>query len=83
MVQVYTKNYCPYCVKAKTLLHSLNVEFEEHDISDTPDKIQELYEKSGLQTVPQIFVGEKCLGGFSDIEKLHQEGKLLDLLKEA
>lgn len=81
MVQIYTKDYCPYCVKAKALLKSLNVEYEEHDVTNTPEKIVELYEKSGLQTVPQIFVGEKCLGGFSDIEKLNQEGKLLDMLK--
>ena len=68
-------------MKAKALLKSLNVEFKEHDITDTPEKMMELSEKSGFTTVPQIFVGEKCLGGYSDIAKLHEEGKLMDLLK--
>lgn len=82
MVTIYTKNYCPYCVKAKTLLNSLNIPYEEHDITDTPEKIEELSKKSGFKTVPQIFVGDKCLGGYSDIEQLYQEGKLMGVLKE-
>lgn len=82
MVQIYTKNYCPYCAKAKTLLQSLDVPYEEHDVTDSPEKIAELSKKSGLMTVPQIFVGDKCLGGYSDIAKLHEEGKLLELVKE-
>lgn len=82
MVQIYTKNYCPYCKQAKSLLQSLNIPFEEIDITDTPEKINELSEKSGLLTVPQIFVGEKCLGGYSDISRLHEEGKLITLCKQ-
>jgi len=81
MIKVYSKNYCPFCMQAKALLNSLGQKFEEIDITDTPEVIVELAEKSGLRTVPQIFVGDKCLGGFSDIEKLHQEGKLEELLK--
>ena len=81
MVQIYTKNYCPYCTQAKTLLDSLDVKYEETDITDTPEMIEELSAKSGFRTVPQIFVGDKCLGGYSDIAKLHEEGKLVDLLK--
>ena len=82
MVQIYTKNYCPYCTKAKSLLDSLEVKYEETDITDTPEMIEELSAKSGFRTVPQIFVGDKCLGGYSDIEKLHEEGKLVDILNE-
>ena len=82
MVQIYTKNYCPYCTQAKSLLDSLEVKYEETDITETPETIEELVAKSGLRTVPQIFVGDKCLGGYSDIAKLHEEGKLVDLLKE-
>ncbi len=81
MIKIYTKNYCPYCTQAKTLLNSLNIQYEETDITDTPALIEELSEKSGLKTVPQIFLGDKCLGGYSDIAKLHEEGKLLDILK--
>lgn len=82
MVKIYTKNQCPFCTKAKTLLNSLNIPYEEQDITDTPEIVEELSQKSGFRTVPQIFVGEKCLGGFTDIEKLHQEGKLIPLCKD-
>lgn len=78
MVTIYTKNYCPYCVKAKGILKAANIPFTEMDITDSPEKIEELSRKSGLLTVPQIFVGEKCLGGCSDIEKLNSEGKLFE-----
>lgn len=83
MVTIYSKDYCPYCVKAKALLTSLNIPFEEVDITSNPEIIEELSQKSGFRTVPQIFVGEKCLGGFSDIEKLNNEGKLLASIGEA
>lgn len=81
MIKIYTKNYCPYCTKAKLLLSDLKISFEEIDITDSPEKMEELSKKSGLMTVPQIFVGEKCIGGYSDIAKLHEEGKLLELVK--
>lgn len=81
MVKVYSKNYCPYCKQALALLDSLNVEYENIDITDTPEMIEELSQKSGMRTVPQIFVEDKCLGGFSDIDALHQEGKLVPALK--
>ena len=78
MLTIYTKNYCPFCSKAKTLLDSLNLEYKEIDITDTPEKMEELSRMSGMMTIPQIFLGEKLLGGYSDIEKLNKEGKLLD-----
>lgn len=81
MIKIYTKNFCPYCTRAKQLFTSLDIPFEEEDITDSPEKIVELEKKSGMLTVPQIFVGEKCLGGYSDVAKLHEEGKLLDLCK--
>lgn len=81
MVDIYTKNYCPFCHKALALLEELNVEFTNHDITDTPEAIEELSKKSGFKTVPQVFVGDKCLGGFSDIAALHEKGELLPLLK--
>lgn len=56
MLTVYTKDYCPYCVKAKALLSSLGATFEEVDISNSPDTIMELVKKSGMRTVPQIFM---------------------------
>jgi len=77
MLTIYSKNYCPYCVKAKNLLEELEIKFEEIDITDTPEKIEELEKLSGMQTVPQIFAGEKCLGGYTEIEALYEKGELL------
>ena len=83
-ITVYSKDYCPYCDQAKQLLSELGVVYNEIDITQTPETIHKLVEKSGLMTVPQIFVDEDgkelCLGGYDDIYKLHQEGKLKDLL---
>lgn len=81
MVTTYTKDWCPYCHKAKALLDSLKIEYKDIDVTNDPEKLQEAIEKSGFTTVPQIFVNDKCLGGYDDIYKLHTEGKLMDLLK--
>lgn len=80
MITVYTKDYCPYCVKAKLLLSSLGKEFTEVDITNTPDVMMELVQKSGMRTVPQIYADDKCLGGYSDIQALHDKGELLLIL---
>ena len=77
-ITIYTKDYCPYCVKAKSLLSSLGENYEEVDITNSPDTIMELVKKSGMRTVPQIFVWDECLGGYDSIAKLHEEGKLLE-----
>jgi len=81
MVKIYTKDYCPYCHKAKALLDSLGVKYQEIDVTNDPERLEEAIEKSGFRTVPQIFVGDKCLGGSDDIHRLHAEGRLLDLVK--
>lgn len=81
MITIYTKDYCPYCVKAKLLLNSLGKEFQEIDITNTPNVMMELVQKSGMRTVPQIYVDDKCLGGYSDIQTLHDKGELLPILR--
>ena len=77
MLTLYTKDYCPYCVKAKNLLDSLGATYETIDITSTPDVIIELAKKSGMRTVPQIFLWDECLGGYSDIAALHEKGELV------
>lgn len=81
MVSIYTKDFCPYCKQAKNLLIELNIKFEEHDITNDTDAFQKLTEKSGMMTVPQIFVGDKLIGGYDSIAELHAEGKLEELCK--
>ncbi len=56
MLTIYTKDYCPYCVKAKNLLSSLGAAYEEIDITKSPEIIMDLVKKSGMRTVPQIFI---------------------------
>lgn len=81
MVTIYSKDYCPYCTQAKALLDSLNIKYEDIDVTHDQELLMEISQKSGLQTVPQIFVGEKLIGGYTDLAKLNDEGKLLELLK--
>ena len=80
MITLYTKDYCPYCTKAKNLLSSIGASYEEINVTTTPDIIIELAKKSGIRTLPQIFVDDICLGGFDSINTLHEEGKLLGKL---
>jgi glutaredoxin 3 len=81
MITIYTKDFCPYCTAAKELFKSLNVEYTEIDVTNDPEKLAKASAKSGLMTVPQIFAGEKSLGGYDDVNALHLEGKLLPLLE--
>lgn len=81
-IKIYTKDYCPYCKKAVSLLESLHVSFENIDVTHDPETFAKAREKSGMQTVPQIFVGDICLGGCDDIHALHAEGKLLPALNK-
>lgn len=80
MITVYTKDYCPYCVLAKNLLNNLGTEYQEIDVTNSPEILQEIMKKSHMRTVPQIFVDDNCLGGYSDINTLHKEWKLEELL---
>lgn len=77
MITLYTKDYCPYCVKAKNLLSSLGATYEEIDITHDIDTLISIAKKSGMRTVPQIFVDDVCLGGFDSINAMNNEGKLI------
>lgn len=83
-VTLYTKDYCPYCVKAKSLLTRKGVrDFAEIDITDDEKLQQEMISKSGgRRTVPQIFIGDKHVGGCDDLYALESAGKLSALLSE-
>ncbi len=80
-IVIYSKDPCPYCVRAKSLLQRKGAEFKEIKITDDATR-EEMIEKSGgRMTVPQIFIGETHVGGFDDLHDLDQEGKLDELLK--
>ena len=80
-VTVYTKSSCPYCVRAKRLLERKGVAYDEVSVEGKDDLRAWLVEATGQMTVPQIFVGERSLGGFSDLDALDREGKLDPILR--
>ena len=80
-VTIYTKPYCPYCVRAVMLLEQKGVEFTEIEAAFDPDKRREMMQRAGGRaTFPQIFVGEQHIGGCDDMVALERAGKLDALL---
>lgn len=80
-VTIYTTPFCPYCMLAKRLLADKGVAFEEIDVAGKPALREELRQKAGGRTtVPQIWVGETHVGGFTELSHLEDEGKLDALL---
>lgn len=79
-VKIYVTQSCPFCHAAINLLKGKGARFEEIDVSDEED-FDELVERTGWQTVPQIFIDEKLIGGFRELTQLDQEGKLDGLLR--
>ena len=82
-VTIYTKPYCPYCVRAVDLLERKGVAFTEIEAAFDAEKRQEMMQRSGRATFPQIFVGERHIGGCDDMMALEREGKLDPLLQQA
>lgn len=82
-ILIYTKDYCPYCTKAKMLLDAKKVSYQDIDVTNDPQLLQEMIEKSSQRrTVPQIFIGETHVGGCDDLYALQAEGKLDALLSK-
>ena len=84
-VVVFSKSYCPFCVKAKNLLSSLSIGFKalELDQIDNGDTIQSyLYQKTGQRTVPSVFIGKEHIGGCDDLHALHRQGELIKLINK-
>jgi len=82
-VTIYTRAYCPYCVRAVALLEEKGTSFTEIDAGFDPEKRQEMMQRSGRTTFPQIFVGDRHIGGCDDMMALEREGKLDPLLQAA
>ena len=83
-VEVYTTTYCPFCARAKNLLKSKGVAFDEIDVTDDDELRAKMIEMSGgLRTVPEIFINGKLVGGFEELKALDDSGKLDNLLAES
>ena len=80
-VDVYTTTFCPYCVRAKSFLESKGVSFTEHNLGNDPDKLMALKQRTGMRTVPQIFINDELIGGYDDMMALDSAGALDEKLK--
>jgi glutaredoxin 3 len=80
-IEIYTKAFCPYCHRAKALLDSKGVEYEEFDITMGGSRRPEMIQRAGGRTtVPQIFIDDKHIGGSDDLAALDRQGGLDPLL---
>ena len=80
-IKIYTTPICPYCVRAKALLKKKGAPFEEVDVFMDADARAEMEDKAnGRRSVPQIFIGEKHVGGCDDLYALESKGQLDPLL---
>ncbi|MGB2063977.1 Glutaredoxin-3 [Marinomonas gallaica] len=79
-VTIYSSNYCPFCFRAKQLLQHKQADFSEICVDGDHASRQQMMEKSGRHTVPQIWIGERHVGGCDDLFALDNAGELDALL---
>jgi len=79
-VQVLSTRWCGYCVRAKALLDSRGIEYEEVSLDDDPAFRQRLFELTGAWTVPQILVDGRPIGGYTELWRLDRDGRLAERL---
>jgi len=78
---MYVTDWCPYCARARSLLASRGVAFEEIDIEAVEGARSEMEARSGRSSVPQIFIGDQHVGGCDELHALDEAGRLDPLLK--
>jgi glutaredoxin 3 len=82
-VTVYTRALCPYCTRALSLLKHKGVEVNQIDVTFDGAKREEMIQRSGRRTYPQIFIGDKHVGGCDDLHDLDSRGRLDPMLQGA
>lgn len=81
-VEIYTKDYCPFCHRAKALLDEYGVDYIEYDLLERPELRDEMIRRSnGGRTVPQVIIDDQPYGGSDDLAALDRAGALAPLLK--
>lgn len=81
-ITIYSKEICPYCVKAKNLLKRKGLNYDEIIVNTDEIKQNMIKKSNGRMTVPQIFIGDYHVGGCDDLHALESEGKIDKLLNE-
>jgi glutaredoxin 3 len=79
-VTIYSTAQCPYCVMAKQLLDRKGVQYEEIRVDRDPAKRTEMMQKSQRRTVPQIFINDQAIGGYTDMLAIEREKRLDGML---
>jgi glutaredoxin 3 len=79
-VRVYSTRWCGYCVRAKALLESRGIEYEEISLDDDPAFRLKLFDLTGGWTVPQILIDGRPIGGYTELWRLDRDGRLDDEL---
>ena len=82
-VVMYSTRFCPFCMRARSLLDGKAIEYADIAVDEQPQLRREMMQRSGRQTVPQIWIGEQHIGGFDDLALLERQGRLDELLKLA
>jgi thioredoxin reductase (NADPH) len=80
-ITIYSKGWCPYCDMAKRLLQAKDQSWTEIDVEAESGRLEEMVERTGRRTVPQVFIGERHVGGFDDLAALEDAGQLDALLE--
>jgi len=80
LIEIYTQDWCPYCVRAKALLDRKGVQYTEIDAPGGSDERAESQRRSGRTSVPQVFIDGKPIGGSDELAALERAGKLDALL---
>ena len=80
-VVMYATDWCPYCQRARALLEAKGVTFTEIDVDMVPGARAEMAQRGGGDTVPQIFIGDRAVGGCDELHALDAAGRLDPLLK--
>lgn len=79
-IVMYSTQWCPYCARARALLQSRGAHWTEIDIDAVEGARAEMQARSGRRTVPQIFIGERHIGGSDDLHALDEAGGLDELI---
>jgi len=79
-IQIYSTSWCPYCRMAKRLLAAKGVAWQEVDVEEAPERRREMALRSGRTTVPQIWIGDRHVGGYDELSRLEGSGELDRLL---
>jgi len=79
-VTIYSRSWCSFCKRAKDLLENKGIAYTSIDIEEQPEKRDEMIERTGRTSVPQIFINDQAIGGCDDLFSLHAAGDLDTLL---